>query len=134
MVFGQSLCQLVTDAKGGNDEAFVRAIQVDRTVLQHPYFRLRLTRAQLSGDANFMDMLGYRIRNPLLRSKLKNPKLWLAFAILQDEGLLEDDKRPPLGELMDLCEKAGVYDKPDVNTFGKALARYLTEQRKRKDF
>lgn len=134
MVFGQSLCQLVAHAREGNDDALVHAAQVDRTVLNVPHFQQRLAQAQLAGDSNFLDMLSYRLRNPLLRTKLRHPELHLALAILQDKGELEPGKRRPYGELMDLCREAGVYKGDDVDAFRKSLTEYLRVQRKRKDF
>lgn len=134
MVFGQSLCQLVAHAREGSDDALIHAAQVDRTVLNLPHFRQRLAQAQLTGDSNFLDMLSYRLRNPLLRTKLRHPELRLAFAILQDEGELEPGKRRPYSELMDLCREAKVYEGDDVDAFRKNLTEYLRAQRKRKDF
>lgn len=134
MVFGQSLCQLVAHARDGSDDALVHAAQVDRTVLNLPHFRQRLAQAQLTGDSNFLDMLSYRLRNPLLRTKLRHPELRLAFAILQDEGELDHGKRRPYSELMDLCREAKVYKGDDVDAFRKTLTEYLRAQRKRKDF
>lgn len=134
MVFGQSLCQLLAHGKDGNDTALIHAAQVDRTVLNLPNFQQRLARAQLTGENDFLDKLSYRLRNPLLRGKLRHPALRLAFAILQDQGLLEPGKRPPYGELMDMCRQAGVYDGEDVDAFRKTLTEYLRAQRTRKDF
>ena len=134
MVFGHSLCQLVALAKEGNDGALITAAQVDRTVLNLPYFQQRVARAQLTGDGDFLDKLSYRLRNPILRTKLRHPELRLAFAILQDEGLLEPGKRLPYGKLMDQCRDAGVYKGDDVDAFRKTLTEYLRAQRKRKDF
>jgi len=131
MVYGKSLCQLVKETKGGNDEALVRAVQVDRTVLNLPYFQQRLARAQLAGDANFLDTLAYRIRNPLLRSKLKHPELRIAFAILQDEGLLDSNTQE---KLLDFCKEAGLYKGDDMDAFRKTLTAYRREQGKRKVF
>lgn len=134
MVFGQSLCQLVAHATEGSDDVLVYAAQVDRTVLNLPRFQQRLAQAQLTGDGNFLDKLSYRLRNPLLRTKLRHPELRLAFAILQDEGLLEPGKRQPYGKLMDQCREAGVYKGDDVDAFRKTLTEYLRAQRTRKDF
>lgn len=134
MVSGHSLCQLVALAKEGNDGALISAAQVDRTVLNLPYFQQRIARAQLTGDGDFMDKLSYRLRNPILRTKLRHPELRLAFAILQDEGLLEPGKRPPYGKLLDECREAGVYKGDDVDAFRKTLTEYLRAQRTRKDF
>lgn len=136
MVFGKSLCDLLAKAKDGDDTALIHAVQIDRTVLNLPHLQQRLARAQLGGESDFLTGLGYRLGNPHLRSKLSHPSLWLAFAILQDEGMLAPDKRPTYAELMDLCRQASVYDGDDVDAFRKSLTHYLNEQdkRTRKDF
>lgn len=33
MIHGRTLCRLVADAKTGDDDAFCKAVQIDRTVL-----------------------------------------------------------------------------------------------------
>jgi len=49
MVHGRSMCQLVTDAKNGDDNAYRCAVQIDRSVLRLEYFQDRLMRAKEFG-------------------------------------------------------------------------------------
>lgn len=130
MVHGRSLCQLVADAKTGDDEAFVLAVQIDRTVLNIPYFRQRMAKAQLGAEPLFFQRLAYRLKNPILNTKRTRLKLWLAFAILDDEGKLEI----PVERLWQFCSAVGVYDSLDTDSLRKSRAEYYRSQRTRKVF
>ncbi|MEJ1388072.1 MAG: hypothetical protein RPU12_09160 [Candidatus Sedimenticola sp. (ex Thyasira tokunagai)] len=128
MVHGRSMCQLVTAAISGDDEAFYKAVQIDRTILTLPYFRSRLLKAQLGNDPSFLSALSYRLRNPIIRGKIRYRTLWIAFAILDDEGLL----KLPHERLMDICQEIGVYGKQfgieDVGHLSKRLSEYRRVQ------
>lgn len=65
MVHGEKLTSLVTQAKAGNDDAFVKAIQIDKRILNTvPYFSERYSRAQDQGDSNFsiVYLIGLELR------------------------------------------------------------------------
>ncbi len=134
MVHGRSMRQLVRDAKQNDDQAFILAAQTDRMVLYLPYFQERLKRAQLSNDEVFLRDLSYRIRNPIIRSKIKRRTLWLLFALLESEGHLD----MPLSELLELCKDIGVYGDQfgigDENSLSKRRREYQSNQGTRKIF
>ncbi len=126
MVHGRSMCQLVTDAKNGNDEAFRQAVHIDRTVLQLPYFQQRLLKSQFSNDEVFLNKLASSIRTPILKSKIKYRTLMLAFAMLDDQNMLD----LPHEKLLDVCEEIGVTgDEHGINDVDK-LRKRLHEYRK----
>ena len=134
MVHGRTMCQLVAAAAASDDDAYRRAVQIDRTVLYLPYFRDRLVRAQFDHDAVFMKRVGDSFKRPILSSRIRYRTLWLAFAILDDEGLLGI----PHEQLLDICEQAGVYGKQhgieDVGHIRKRLHDYRMYQRNSKIF
>ncbi|NOY73951.1 MAG: hypothetical protein GXP14_16545 [Gammaproteobacteria bacterium] len=105
MIHGRSMCQLITDAKDGDDVAFCLAVQIDRTVLQLPCFQKRLLKSQFSDDDVFLEKLASRIRTPILQSKIRYRTLMLTFAILDVANMLYD---LPLEKLLDICEAIGV--------------------------
>jgi len=84
MVHGRTICQLVADALGGDDDAYRRAVQIDRTVHSLPYFQDRLLKAQFSNDAHFLKTVGDSLKRPILSSKIRYRTLCLTFAILED--------------------------------------------------
>lgn len=88
---GQKLTVLVQRAINGDDEAFWMAVQVDKTLLTHlPQFRDRYWRAVVEGDANFLEYLSYRLRNPTIRGRRNHyHTLWLVFVILDDLNVLD---------------------------------------------
>jgi len=136
MVHGEKLTALVGQALNGNDEAFVLAVQIDRTVLVGlPYFRDRLIKAQREGHTGFLDALGYRIANPVAKGKIRYRRLWLSFALLEGMGYLDDSRSHR--ELMGILDEAGL-DKwenriEDEGYFSKRLRDYRKfQQRARK--
>ncbi len=135
MVHGRSMCQLVADAKNGDDTAYRCAVQIDRSVLRFDYFQERLLRAQFSGDQDFLDKLSYRIKAPILQTKIKYKTLLLTFAILEDDGFLTALSHD---ELLNICQEVGVYGKDfgveDVGHLRKRLSDYRKLQRNSKYF
>lgn len=126
MVHGTKMTSLVPRAIAGDDDAFLKAVQIDRMLLLHyPYFRDRKARAQNEGETEFLSKLSYRESNPSLRSKIRYPGLYMLFGILESFRWLDD-----LGhnEILDLCDDAGLdlYQNriEDVNYLSKRLGEY----------
>lgn len=110
MVHGEKLTSLVTQATTGDDQAFVKAIQIDKRVLTEiPYFRERFARAQDEADSDFFDRVSYRLKTAPYRGKIRHKSLWYAFAVLEQAGWLDRLKHR---ELLEICDDVGVggYD------------------------
>jgi len=106
MVHGEKLTSLVAQAKTGNDEAFCKAVQIDKRILTTiPYFKQRFESATLEGHRDFSDALAYRLQCPPYKGKIRHKALWMAFAFLDMAGLLDTLKHQ---EILDLCDNAGV--------------------------
>lgn len=124
MLHGKPISTLVREAKNGNDNSLCEAVHIDRTVLFLPFVQKRLLKAQLGNDSYFLSKLGRRISTPILSGKIRYRKLYLAFAILEDEGWLD----MPREQLLDLLNEVGVYGKEhgneDVNYLNKRLNEY----------
>jgi hypothetical protein len=129
MVHGRTMCQLVTAAMSGDDDAYRRAVQIDRTTLYLPYFKERMLKAQFSDDERFLTAVANSLKRPILSTKIRHRTLRLVFAILEDEGLLG----LPHERLLDICEQVGVYGKQhgveDVGHLRKRLSDYRRSQR-----
>ena len=129
MIHGRSMCQLVNDAKNGDDNAYRLAVHIDRTVLQIPYFQQRLLRSQFSNDQDFLDGLAASIQTPILQSKIKYRTLRLVFSMLDDTNFL--DSYTP-SKLLELCEKLKVTGGSDGINDVKKLKYQLKEYKKNK--
>jgi hypothetical protein len=104
MVHGQKLTTLVPLALKGDKEAFCKAIQIDRNLLEgHRYFRETYARLQSGDDQEFLKDVLYRIGNPTTRGKIRFPALYALFSILEHFGWLDDFTAP---ELLDVCDEA----------------------------
>lgn len=129
ITFGENICSLVTKAKAGDDDAFCKVVQIDRTVLFGiPYFKKRLTRAQLEGDPVFLNNLANAFKGKPLGKKFSYPMLLVVFTILDDEGFLSTLR---LDEIMDVCEEVGVYGREFGIEDTDSLRKRLTQYKKR---
>jgi hypothetical protein len=105
VVHGQRMTHLVAQAMAGDDDAFVKAVQVDRSVLTAiPYFSERRQRAELAGEVEFLNRLHYRLTSPTLRGKIRHRELWLVFAMLEWMNLLDGSLKDR--EILDICGAA----------------------------
>lgn len=126
MTHGYSMTELVRMAKEGDDTAFCRAVQIDRTVLfDIPYFSHRLTQLQLGDNKTLLKKLANAMKGKILGHTIPHRKLWVVFAILEDGGFLD----MPLDQLLDVCIELGVHGGiTDTNTFGKRRIAYLSRK------
>ena len=131
MTHGATLITLVTKALENDDEAFCKAVQVDRFLLtNHPFFIARKQRAQDEGDSDFLSALAYRENNPNLKGKIRYPALFMLFGVLESLKWLDKLKHE---EILDLCDEIGL-DRfqnriEDVTYLTKRLADYRRFQK-----
>jgi len=131
MIHGAKLSTLVPQAISGDEDAFVKAIQIDRSLtVHHPFFRQRRLEAQEKGESKFLARIAYRENNPTLRGKIRYPGLYMVFACLEATNWLHDFTH---NEILDLCDEAGLdrYQNriEDVNYLTKRLLEYRRMQK-----
>jgi hypothetical protein len=131
MVHRAKLTTLVPLAISGNQDAYVKAVQIDRLLLlHHPYFRERKQQAQSNGEGEFLAKLAYTEANPPVRGRLQYPGLYVLFGILDSLGWLQDLRHD---EILDACDRAGLdrYQNriEDVNYVTKRLSEYRRWQK-----
>jgi hypothetical protein len=131
MVHGAKMTSLVPLAMSGDDDAFLKAVQIDRMLLlHHPYFRDRKFRAQNDGETKFLSKLAYRESSSPLHGKIQYPGLYILFGILDSFQWLNDLKHE---EILDICDAAGLdrYQNriEDVNYITKRLTEYRRGQK-----
>jgi hypothetical protein len=130
MVHGEKLTSLVPKALSGDRNAFLKAVHVDKALLQgHPRFKQRFEDAQINGDTDFLHGLSYRLAASPTRGKIRFPGLYITFAMLEMLGWLNDLRHE---EILDLCDQAGLgrwqNRIEDVNYLTKQLLRYRRMQ------
>jgi hypothetical protein len=77
MVHGEKLTTLVARAKVGDDNALVKAVQIDKRILAGiPHVRERFERASAEGERDFLDALSYRLQCAPYRGKIRHKPLW----------------------------------------------------------
>jgi hypothetical protein len=133
MVHRKSLFQLVEEAKGGNDESFLKAIQIDKRCLADiEYFRYRVQQAVIAGEDNFVRRVMQYRKKPAFKAGATLQALYLVFSLLDAMGFLEAYAAEP-ERFADLCQELGVYgpedDAADVESFAKTLRRFKAKYR-----
>lgn len=127
MVHGEKLTSLVAQAVSGNDEAFVKAIQIDRRILtEYPYFKERFVRAQFENETDFNDLISYRVKHSPYRGKIRHKSLWLTLSMLDLTGHLNELKHR---EILDICDEIGVGGWDNRIQEVKHLSRRIQEYR-----
>lgn len=131
MTHGAKLTTLVPQAMAGNEEAFLKAVQIDRYLLtHHPCFVQRKQEAQELGEEGFLRRLAYRESNPNLAGKPQYPALFMLFGILESIHWLDDLSHE---EILDICDEIGLdrYQNriEDTNYLTKRLINYRNWQK-----
>lgn len=122
---GESLVDLVTKAiDHEDDQALVKAVQIDRTLLA--FFQARIDRHAMNGNSDFYDALSYRIKNSPRRGANKYPLLWILFKDLMALRCLK--KSLTCQRILDLYEQA-VMETPQFK-----IDDELIVQRQRRNF
>lgn len=128
MVHRKSLFQLVAEAKAGDDESLLKAIQVDKRCLTDiDYFRERIGEATRHGDTKFLTRVAKYQAKPVFQSGTVLSSLYLVFSLLDAIGLLDayaaDEER-----FADFCQSLGVYgpsdEATDIDSFNRTLRRF----------
>jgi hypothetical protein len=132
MVHGKKMTRLVPDAIAGDREAFLKAIQIDRTLLtSHPFFSAERARAAEIGDISFLKKISYREQNPTVRGRIRHPTLWALFSVL--DGLHSLDGVFTHAEILRMCDDAQIdrLDNriEDLGYLSKRIADFRRYQR-----
>ena len=131
MTHGAKLTALVPQAMAGNEDAFLKAIQIDRYLLtHHPFFVQRKQEAQDRGEQEFLRKLAYRESNSNLAGKIRYPALFMLFGILESIQWLDELSHD---EILDICDEVGLdrYQNriEDRNYLAKRLINYRNWQK-----
>jgi hypothetical protein len=131
MAHGEKLTSLVPKALAGDENAFLKAIHIDKWILQaHPGFKERFEEAQNKQEREFLRDIGYRLGASPTKGRIRYPALYLLFGMLEAIGWLNDLTHE---EMLDLCDQAGL-DRwqnriEDVNYLTKRLGGYRRMQK-----
>lgn len=124
MLFHQSLGALVDEVRNGSDEAFFKAVSVDRSILSCPTFADRLSRAELINDKQFFIHLRKSLKGPSRKNMAAIGDLRYAIVLLRDMGF---DKFTD-EELIALFVGNGLY--PKNPGAAKNLRKHIQAARK----
>ncbi|WP_162888634.1 hypothetical protein [Dechloromonas sp. HYN0024] len=133
MVHRKSLFQLVAEAKAGDDESLLKAIQIDKQCLADiPYFQERLIQAAIAGEDNFVRRLMQYRKKPAFQTGTALQPLYLVLSLLDGMGLL-DAYLEDFERFADLCQELGIYgpdnDACDTESLAKTVRRFKAKYR-----
>jgi hypothetical protein len=124
MLFHQSLGTLVNEVRNGSDEAFFKAVSVDRSIVSCPTFADRLSRAELANDKPFFIHLRKALKGPSQKNMAAIGDLRYAIVMLRDLGF---DKFTD-SQLIDFFVNSGLY--PNHPSAAKNLRKHIQAARK----
>ncbi|TDK65707.1 hypothetical protein [Sapientia aquatica] len=131
MAHGAEMTTLVPLAIAGDDDAFLKAIQIDSMLLvHHKYFQNRKLEAQSGQQPEFLRKLLYRESNPVLKGRIEYPGLYMLFGVLDSYKCLDLFNHD---EILNIADAAGLdrfQNKiDDVNYLTKRLSDYRKWQK-----
>lgn len=133
MVHRKSLFQLVAEAKAGNDESLLKALQTDKRCLPDiRYFQERLVNAAVAGDDKFVRrLMQYRLK-PALKSGTTLKPLYLVLSLMDGMGVL-DAYLEDFERFADICQELNIYgpehDAFDTESLAKVVRRFKKQYR-----
>lgn len=131
MVHGEKMTSLVPKALAGDDEAALKAIHIDKSLLTlHPKFIEWHRNAACAGNSALLNKIAYRSASPATRGRVQLAGVFSAFALLESLGWLNDCRHR---EILSICDAAGL-DRwqnriEDENAVTKALLKYRRYQK-----
>jgi hypothetical protein len=135
MQTGKTMYQLVAEAMEDDEDSFVKAVQMDKTVLDFiPYFKDRVHRAAEDGQIAFLRRVHTHRNKPITSTLFEYAKLWLVFNTLDNMNLLDQFEQDIQG-LAKLCQELRVYgphpdvDVVDIEDFESRFKDYRRTQR-----
>lgn len=105
LLYRKDLALLYSEAKDGNDKSLYNLLQIDKTLFDHEWVRVRIRKAMYSGDKAFFKSIAKSIRVDPLTSKKTRITDHLVLAGFWDFGLY----RLTVPELMELFDESGIY-------------------------
>lgn len=119
IVFKKSIYGLIKEASNGDETAFFKLLQIDRTVIEFDWAKKMIRKAQLAGNMNFFNKMSKAIATaPLENTRIYSQAL-LVLLLFWKFGL----SRLENNELIALLEEAGIKIQEDPETFRKFVNR-----------
>lgn len=131
MVHGEKMTSLVPKALAGDEDAFLKAIHIDKNLLlSHPGFAEIHARVIRQGDKKRLQRIAARLASPVTKGRIQLAGAFMVFALLEAMGWLDKLKHR---EVLDLCDQAGL-DRwqnriEDEVAIAKCLSKYRRYQK-----
>lgn len=121
LVHRKGLKKLFDEARKGNDESLFKLLQIDKTLFDHEWLRVKIRKASYSGDWKFFNNLSKAIKTDPLNNRKVHGDIFLILVRLWTAGLY----RLTIPQMMQLFEDSGVRMRYDEINFRKFVDREI---------
>lgn len=118
------------DVRSGDDNAFFKAVRIDRSILTCPTFAARLARAEFRHESGFFKKLRYALKGKIEKQDARYHYLRFFLALLDELGVLDklsmEDRYKLLAEDFRLYDRTG---KDPARSLDRFIARWKEAHR-----
>lgn len=113
MVHKKPLRLIYKEAKEGDMKSLYKLLQIDKTIIDHEWFKESVFRASIIDDMNFFEKIGNAIKTDLPVKRLKHNRVQLILFLFWKIGL----NNLTNSELVELLEECGFKIHDDIESF-----------------
>jgi hypothetical protein len=117
MVHKKPLKLIYKEAKEGDMKSLYKLLQIDKTIIDHEWFKELVLKASIMDDMNFFKTIGNAIKTDLPVKRLKHNRVQLILFLFWKLGL----NKLTNPELVKLLEKCGFEIHYDIESFRRRI-------------
>jgi hypothetical protein len=117
MVHKKPLKLIYKEAKEGDMKALYKLVQIDKTIIDHEWFKQLVLNATILDDMSFFEKIGNAIKTDLPVRRLKHNRMQLILFLFWKLGL----NKLTNPELVKLLEECGFKIHDDIESFRRRI-------------
>ncbi len=125
-LFGKSPFALFESAQNGDQDAILKLIQLDKSLIDSDWSMREIKKAQLSGDMDYFKKLSKAITKDSFKAKKRNLKLTLVLVFGWELGLNKLSNE----EILDVVQDLNIYTSNDSDSLYREIKRLGLRKRK----
>ncbi len=115
----KTLKQLFQDARNGDDEALYKLLQLDKTLFDHEWVRVRMRKALYAGEMEFIHKVGEHLRMGHFETNKENLEITYALMVFWNAGICRLTDR----QKSELLKDSGIRFTQDDRAFRQIVRR-----------
>lgn len=121
LVHKKGIKKLFDEARKGDDESLFKLLQIDKTLFDHDWVRVRIRKASYFGDLAFFDKMSKAINTDPLKNRKIHGDIFLILVQFWTVGLY----RLTIPEIIEILEASGARMQYDEVNFRKFVDREI---------